>query len=62
MKIFNYEKLFELYYIYHTQDLEWCVANILEIYGYTEDIFDPNYRLKEVIRKRIKANQLLNAK
>jgi len=51
MKTFNYEKLFELYYVYHTQDLEWCVENILELYGYTEEVFDPNYRLKEAIKK-----------
>ena len=54
MKTFDYEKLFELYYVYHTQDLEWCVENILELYGYTEDIFNPNYRLKEVMRKNSK--------
>ena len=49
MRLFDYNKLFELYYVYHTQDLEWCLASILELHGYTEDIFDPNYRLKRVI-------------
>lgn len=51
-KLFNYEKLFELYYVYHTQDLEWCVENVLEIFGYTEDIFNPNYRLMIEIKKK----------
>ena len=43
---FDYEKLFELYPVYHTQDLEWCVESILELYNLTEDYFDPNYRMK----------------
>lgn len=50
MKLFNYEKLFELYYVYHTQDMEWCVSNLLEIYNYNEKIFDKNYRLKESLK------------
>lgn len=54
MKLFSYKKLFEVYYVYHTQDLEWCISNLLELYGYSSDIFDPNYRLKEVIRERKK--------
>ena len=53
MKTFEYEKLFELYYSYHTQDMEWCVRSLLEIYGYDENIFDPNYRLREVMRKKM---------
>lgn len=51
MKTFDYKKLFELYYVYHTQDLEWCVENILELYGYNENLFDPNWRFKEILRK-----------
>ena len=50
-ELFNYEKMFELYYVYHTQDFEWCVSDLLEIYGYNESIFDPNYRLKQAILK-----------
>lgn len=47
MKIIEPDKLFELYYVYHTQDLEWCLENILELYGYDENIFNPNYRLRQ---------------
>ena len=54
MKTFDYKKLFELYYVYHTQDLEWCVENILELYGYNENLFDPNWRFKEILRKNNK--------
>lgn len=52
MKIFKYEKLKDLYYVYHTQDPEWCIRNLLEIHNLTEDIFDPNYRLKQAILKK----------
>jgi len=51
MKLFDYEKLFELYYVYHFQDLEWCIDNIIELYGYDKQIFDPNYRLKEALKE-----------
>ena len=54
MKIFDYNKLFELYYVYHTQDMEWCLENVLELFGYSEDIFNPNYRLKQAIINRYK--------
>ena len=52
MKTFKYEKLFELYYVYHTQDMEWCLNNLLELYNFDEKLFDKNYRLKEVIKKQ----------
>ena len=51
-KTFDYEKLFELYQVYHTQDPEWCVKNILELYGLNEEFFDPNYRLMQALKKR----------
>lgn len=51
-KLFDYKKIVNLFYTYHTQDFEWCLQNILELNNYSEDIFDPNYRLKEVIRKK----------
>ncbi|MCR4898066.1 MAG: hypothetical protein K5892_02455 [Acholeplasmatales bacterium] len=58
MKIFDYRKMFEVYYVYHTQDFEWCIADLLEIYGYSEDIFDPNYRLRIAIKKlRLSKNE-----
>ena len=50
-KTFEYKKLFELYQIYHTQDPEWCVKSLLELYDLNEDFFDLNYRLKQVMKK-----------
>lgn len=49
-KVFNYKKMDEVYYTFHTQDPEWCIQNLLELYDLTEDYFDKNYRLKEIIR------------
>ena len=50
-KLFDYKKVNELYYTYHTQSMEWCVENLLELYQLSENIFDKNWRLKEEIRK-----------
>jgi len=51
-KIFDYHKIADLYYTYHTQDLEWCIANLLELYDLDENIFDPNWRLKQIMTKK----------
>ena len=52
-KMFDYRKINELYYTYHTQRMEWRVENSLELYGLTENIFDKNWCLKEEIKKAI---------
>lgn len=52
MKLFDYKQMNDLYFTYHTQDPEWCVQNLLELNGLTEDIFNRNYRLKEIMRKQ----------
>lgn len=52
MKLFSYRQMNELYYSYHTQDPEWCVRSLLELNNLTEDYFDNNYRLKEIIRRK----------
>ena len=52
MNLFPYKQLNEVYYSFHTQDPEWCVQNLLEINGRSEDIFDNNLRLKAVISAR----------
>lgn len=49
-KLFDYKKVIELYYTYHTQSLEWCVENLLELFNLDENIFDKNWRLKEIIK------------
>ena len=49
-KLFDYKKVHDLYFVYHTQSMEWCVENLLELFGYTENIFDKNWRLREAIR------------
>ncbi|MBR4344436.1 MAG: antitoxin [Lachnospiraceae bacterium] len=51
-KIFDYKQLNEVYFSFHTQDPEWCVRNLLELNRLTESVFDNNYRLKEIIRKK----------
>lgn len=51
MKLFPYKLLNKLYYTYHTQDPEWCISNLLELNNLTEDIFDNNYRLKNIIKR-----------
>lgn len=50
-KLFNYKKVYELYYVYHTQSMEWCIANLLELNNLTENIFDKNWRLKQIMLK-----------
>lgn len=50
-KQFNYKQMNAVYYTYHTQDPEWCIRSLLELNGLTEDIFDRNLRLKEIMRK-----------
>ena len=50
-KIFDYNKINELYYTYHTQSMEWCVESILELYNLNENVFDKNWRLKEEMKK-----------
>jgi hypothetical protein len=53
-KLFPYRQLNDVYYSFHTQDPEWCVRSLLELNGLTENIFDRNYRLKEVMKKKKK--------
>ncbi|MCR4896999.1 MAG: hypothetical protein K5891_09520 [Lachnospiraceae bacterium] len=52
MRLFPYKQLNDVYYSFHTQDPEWCVQSLLEMNGQTEDIFDNNLRMKEVISSR----------
>lgn len=50
-KIFDYRKLKEMYFVSHTQDFEYVISSLLEILGLSEDIFDPNSRLKDTINR-----------
>lgn len=50
MKIFKHQQMNSVYYVYHTQDPEWCINNLLELNGLDDNIFDNNYRLKEIIK------------
>ncbi len=52
MNLFSYKQLNDVYYSFHTQDPEWCIQNLLEMNGQSEDIFDNNLRLKAVISAR----------
>ena len=51
MKLFPYRQMNDVYFSFHTQDPEWCVQNLLELNQLTEDVFDNNFRLKEVMRE-----------
>lgn len=51
MKLFNYRQMNDVYYSFHTQDPEWCIQSLLEINNLTENIFDNNSRLKQIIKK-----------
>lgn len=50
MQIFNYQQMNKVYYSFHTQDPEWCITSLLEMNGLTENIFDKNMRLKDIMR------------
>jgi len=50
---FPYEQLNGLFFVYHTQDPEWCIENLLELRGLNENIFDRNWRLKQEMAKNI---------
>ena len=52
MRLFPYKQLNDVYYSFHTQDLEWCVKSLLEMNNQSEDVFDNNLRLKAVIASR----------
>ena len=51
MKIFNYKQMNDVYYSFHTQDPEWCIQSLLEINNLTENVFDNNIRLKQIMRE-----------
>ena len=50
MKLFDYRQMNDLYAAFHTQDPEWCIRSLLEINDLSEDIFDKNKRLHEIMR------------
>ena len=51
MQLFNYRQMNDVYYSFHTQDPEWCIKSLLEINKLSENIFDNNARLKQIIRE-----------
>ncbi len=52
MKMFDHKQMSDVYYSYHTQDPEWCIKSLLNLNGTTEDIFDKNIRLKNIIKEK----------
>lgn len=52
MKLFKHQQMNEVFYPYHTQDPEWCISNLLELNNKSEEYFDNNYRLKQVMREK----------
>lgn len=49
MKTFDYKKMNEVYYPFHTQDPEWVVESLLELYNLDPNYLDKNYRLKRLM-------------
>ena len=56
--LFPPELLNKAYEAFHTQDVEWCVRSLLEMKGLSENIFDPNWRLLQVIKKHRKKTKI----
>lgn len=54
MKTFDYNTMNELYYSFHTQDPEWVVESLLELYKLDPNYLDKNYRLKKVMESYYK--------
>lgn len=54
--LFKFDLLNRVYYVFHTQDMEWCIDNLLEMIGCDEGVFDKNKRLKKIISAEIKKN------
>ena len=52
MRLFKHKQMNDVYYTYHTQDPEWCIRSLLDINSFSEDVFDNNSRLKNIIRER----------
>lgn len=52
MNLFKHQQMNEVFYPYHTQDPEWCISNLLELNNKSEEYFDKNYRLKQVMKEK----------
>ena len=52
MKLFDYKQMNDVYYSFHTQDPEWCIQSLLEINNLTENVFDNNIRLKQIMKEK----------
>ncbi len=50
MKLFDYRQMNDVYYSFHTQAPEWCVESLLEINNLSEDVFDNNSRIKQIMK------------
>lgn len=52
MNLFKHQQMNEVYYSFHTQGLEWCISNLLELNNLPEEYFDKNYRLKQIMKEK----------
>ena len=52
MKLFKHQQMNDVYYSFHTQGLEWCISNLLELNNKSKEYFDNNYRLKQVMKEK----------
>lgn len=51
MKLFPPEIMRDVYFVFHTQSMEWVVENLLYKQKLSEDIFDKNQRLMKALIK-----------
>jgi len=51
---FHVDELIKHYEVYHTQSEEYVIRDLLEIHGFTEDIFDEEKLLKDLLLERYK--------
>lgn len=52
MQLFDYKQMNDVYFAFHTQDPEWCIQSLLEMNNRTENIFDNNFRIKQIIKEK----------
>lgn len=52
MKLFSHKQMNDVYYVYHTQDPEWCIESLLNLNNLSGSVFDNNSRLKNIIKEK----------
>ena len=48
MKLFDHKQMNAVYYSYHTQDPEWCIASLLDLNNMSEELQNTNNDEREI--------------